>query len=137
MKTSAAVIDGLAAFYAGYDSHHPERFASTLATGEGISVIGTAPGEGREGREAWVDGYARSIPELGMRLEAGPEPRGYAEGDVGFAVDHPRFVLPDGSFVAARLTAVLRSERDGWKVVHVHYSVGVPDEAAFQAPSPG
>jgi hypothetical protein len=72
------------------------------------------------------------IPELGLRLEGGPEPRGYADGHVGFAVDQPRFVLPDGRFVAARLTAVLSQESEGWKVVHLHFSIGVPDEEAFQ-----
>ena len=132
MVRSAAVVEGLAAFYAAYGSHDPDRFASALASGEGISVIGTGPGEGREGREPWVEGYAKSVPELGLRLEGGPEPRGYADGNVGFAVDQPRFVLPDGSFIAARLTAVLNLEGGDWKVVHVHYSVGVPDEEAFQ-----
>lgn len=134
MERSAAVVEGLTAFYAAYCSHDPERFASALASDDAVSVIGTAPGEGRNGRQAWVEGYARSIPELRMRLEGGREPRGYAEGNVGFALDQPRFVLPDGRFVPARLTAVLRQEDGAWRIVHVHFSVGVRDEEAFQAP---
>ena len=134
MEHSPAVIEGLAAFYAAYGSHDPERFAAALASGDGVSIIGTAPGEGRPDREAWVQGYAGSVPQLGLRLEAGPQPRGYADGNVGFAVDQPRFVLPDGQFVPTRLTAVLHQQSDQWKVVHLHFSVGVPDEDAFQSP---
>jgi len=137
MKRSAAVIEGLSAFYAAYSSHDPKRFASALATGPGVSIIGTGPGEGQPDRDAWIQGYAASNPPLGLRLEGGPEPRGYADGRVGFVHDEPRFVLPDGRYVAARLTAVLHDEsgRDEWKVVHLHFSVGVSDEDAFQRPA--
>jgi hypothetical protein len=138
MRRSAGVIEGLSAFYAAYSSHDPKRFASALATGPGVSIIGTAPGEGQPDRESWIKGYSGSNPPLGLRLEGGPEPRGYAGRRVGFAHDEPRFVLPDGRYVAARLTAVLHKERarwrSQWKVVHLHFSVGVPDEDAFQSP---
>jgi ketosteroid isomerase-like protein len=50
-------------------------------------------------------------------------------------VDRPSFVLSDGSYLPTRMTAVLRNEADGWKVVHLHFSVGVPDEEAIQPPA--
>lgn len=53
---------------------------------------------------------------------------------VGYATDTPRFVLPDGSFIPTRLTGVLHQEAGAWKVVHLHFSVGVPDEDAVQPP---
>jgi len=139
MHSAPAVVEGLAAFYAAYSSHDPGRFSDALATGAGVSIIGTAPGEGQPDREAWIRGYSGSIPPVGLRLEGGLEPRGYADGKVGFAIDEPRFVLPDGRFVPTRLTAVLHREgrwklARGWKVVHLHFSVGVPDEDAFQGP---
>lgn len=128
---------GLASFYEAFCSHDPERFAASLANGDGVSVIGSAPEEGHETREAWIETYAKQIPELGLRLEGGPAPRGYAEGGVGYAVDRPRFVLPNGSFLPTRLTAVLRDEEAGWKIVHLHFSVGVTDEDAIQSPQEG
>lgn len=90
-------------------------------------MIGTAPEEGHDDREAWIETYTELIPQFGLRLEGGPDPRGYAQCGVGFAVDQPRFVLPDGGFIPTRLTAVLRQETDRWKVVHLHFSVGVPE----------
>jgi ketosteroid isomerase-like protein len=33
-----------------------------------------------------------------------------------------------------RVTGVLRREDDDWKIVHLHFSVGVPDEEAIQQP---
>jgi hypothetical protein len=128
MERSHAVIDGLTSFYEAFCSHDPERFAAC----DGVSVIGSAPGEGHDDRESWVETYTKLIPEVGLRLEGGSEPRGYAEGGVGFAVDQPRFVLPDGSFLATRLSAVMREQGGAWKVVHLHFSVGVSDEEAVQ-----
>jgi SnoaL-like domain len=134
MEESTAVTEGLRSFYERFSSHDPDLFASALATGDGVSVIGSAPGEGHNERDSWVDTYAKQIPEAGLRLEGGGAPRGYVEGTVGFAVDEPRFVLPDGHFLPTRLTAVLRQEAGEWKVVHLHFSVGVPDDQAVQAP---
>ncbi len=72
------------------------------------------------------------MTEIGIRLEGGPAPSCWEEGTVGFAVDEPRFVMPDGSFLATRMTGVLHRENDIWKIVHLHFSVGVPDEEALQ-----
>lgn len=66
---------------------------------------------------------ASPIAESGMRLE-GDDPRGYEEGTVGWGTDRPSFVLPDGSRLPTRLTAVLHSEQNEWKIVHLHFSVG-------------
>ena len=67
----------------------------------------------------------------GVGLQAGDNLRGYEEGSMGWAVDQPTFVLPAGSTIPTRLTAVVRQEDGGkWKLVHAHFAVGVPDEEA-------
>jgi ketosteroid isomerase-like protein len=73
------------------------------------------------------------IAELGMTLR-GENPHGYEDGAVGWGIDHPSSVLPDGSYLPTRLTAVLHHEDGEWKIVHLHFSVGVPDEQAIQQP---
>lgn len=135
MQESVPVRDALRTFYQRFSAHEPNGFADIIASGHGVSVIGTGPGEGHDNREAWVSTYATSISQLGLVLEGGDQPRGWEEGSVGFAVDEPRFVLPDGSFLPTRLTGVLHQENGEWKVVHCHFSVGVPDEDVLQRPS--
>ena len=43
-----------------------------------------------------------------------------------------RFLFPDGSLMQTRLTAVMRQEGGRWKLVHMHLSVGVPDEQVVE-----
>jgi SnoaL-like domain len=131
MEESAAVRDGLLAFYQRFSSGDPEAFAAGIADVPGVSVIGTAPGEGHTERGDWISTYETMMAgEMkGTRLE-GTDPRGFAEGSLGFATDDAAFVLPEGSRLPARLTAVLREGERGWQVVHLHVSVGVPDEDA-------
>jgi hypothetical protein len=131
MEESAAVRDGLLAFYERFSGGDPEAFAAGIAEVPGVSVIGTAPGEGHSGRDDWISTYeAMMAGEMkGTRLE-GTDPRGFSEGSLGFATDDVAFVLPEGSRLPARLTGVLREGKRGWQVVHLHFSVGVPDEEA-------
>jgi hypothetical protein len=43
-------------------------------------------------------------------------------------------VLAGGGRLRTRLTAVLTDQGEGWKMVHAHFSVGVPDEDAVEMP---
>jgi ketosteroid isomerase-like protein len=40
--------------------------------------------------------------------------------------------MPDGSAIKTRVTAVLRRDDGTWKLVHAHFSVGVPDEEVVE-----
>jgi SnoaL-like domain len=101
-----------------------------LVSAEATVIIGTAPGE-------WVDD--RSRMRFGFETEGvgvtPADPVAWAEGSVGFVLDNPRFTFPDGSVIDTRVTAVMRVEHGTWRLVHAHFSVGVPDEevAALQA----
>lgn len=133
MQRSAGVRDGILRFYKRFSAGEAAEFAEGLAQAEGVSVIGTAPGEGDDDRDDWITTYGRMMQGemAGTRLE-GRDPRAYEEGPLGWGVDEPHFVFPDGSRLPTRLTAVLCEEHGEWKVVHLHFSVGVPDEQAMQ-----
>lgn len=133
MEESTAVRDGLLGFYRRFSSGDPERFAEGIASEPGVSVQGSAPDEGHGSREEWIAAYRAGVVGSGMRLEGG-DPSAWEEGSVGFALDHPAFVMTDGGRLPTRLTAVLRRESGDWKVVHLHFSVGVPDEDALEPP---
>ena len=132
MKTSSPVIDGLRAFYDAFNTGEAEAFGRRISTGAGVSVIGTAPGEGHQNRDAWIEAYRQGIAAAGLRLEAGDSPGGWEEGETGFALDQPTFILPDGARLPTRLTSVLHHEDGEWKIVHLHFSVGVPDDESLQ-----
>jgi hypothetical protein len=68
---------------------------------------------------------------VGLRLEAGEEPYCYEEGSMGWVADRPRAVLADGNAISTRLTGVVRQEGQ-WRLVHIHISVGVPDEEVVE-----
>jgi hypothetical protein len=79
----------------------------------------------------WVDDQAtlRSGTQVpGEGLVAGPNPTGFANGDVGWFADQPTWKFADGTSVEMRLSAVLQLEPAGWRIVHVHMSVAVPDD---------
>ena len=94
-----------------------------LVSREATVVIGTAPGEWVDDREQMRFGFETEGIEL-----TPADPVAWAEGSLGFVLDRPQFRLPDGSLIDARVTAVLRLEDEVWRVVHSHFSVGVPDE---------
>jgi hypothetical protein len=94
-----------------------------LVSREATVVIGTAPGEWVADRDQMRFGFETEGIEL-----TPADPVAWAEGSLGFVLDRPQFQLPDGSRIDARVTAVLRLEDEVWRVVHSHFSVGVPDE---------
>jgi ketosteroid isomerase-like protein len=98
-----------------------------LVSQEATLIIGTAPGEWVTERERMRFGFEAE----GVRLEA-KDPVGYEEGSLGWVVDQPAFVFPDGSVMQTRLTAVMRREEGHWRLVHMHVSVGVPDEQVVE-----
>jgi hypothetical protein len=131
MERSDEVRDAVLDFYRGVSNKEVERFDDIVSGHEATLVIGTAPGE-------WVTerpGLRFGFEAEGLRVEPGLNPTGWAEGTLGWLTDEPRFILPSGDAWRTRLTAVVRHEDDRWKVVHMHWSIGVPDEetTALQA----
>jgi len=124
VEQSDDVRDAVLDFYRGVSEKQVERFDEIVSGHEATLIIGTAPGE-------WVTERPRlrfGFETEGLRIEAGPTPTGWSEGALGWFTDEPRFILPSGEAWWTRLTAIVRIEDGRWKVVHMHWSVGVPDE---------
>ena len=132
MQPSAEVRDALLRFYEVFSTQDLQSGAQMIAQqAEGVLAIGTA-GEWLEGREQWIAATEALMHEMeGFRMEAGEEPHGYEEGSMGWVADRPRVVLPDG-IISTRLTGVARQEEGEWRFVHLHLSVGVPDEEVVE-----
>lgn len=123
LQESPGVRETLLRFYDRLSAGDVSQFDALVSSDPATRVIGTAPGEIVTERPRLRFGFEAE----GLRLEGG-DMTAYEGGTVGWAFDYPRFVFPDGSGMLARLTAILHREDDRWKIVHMHYSVGVPDE---------
>lgn len=122
MAPSAEVRDTMLEFYRRMLAGEAERANDLISRDPAMIFIGSA-GE-------WVDDQAalRSGTQVDTEgLEAGPSPVGYANGDVGWFADQPEWVFADGSRAQMRMSAVLQHEPEGWRIVHAHLSVAVPD----------
>jgi hypothetical protein len=122
MRESQAVKDAWLRFCQGISTGAIEQF-DDIVSPEANAIIGTAPGEMVTERAAMRFGFETE----GVTLES-RKAHGYEEGSLGWVVDEPRFGFPDGSSFDCRTTAVLRNEGDTWRLVHAHFSVGVPDD---------
>jgi hypothetical protein len=94
-----------------------------IVSAEANLVIGTTPGENVTDRSAMRFGFEAEGITIRSR-----EAHRYEEGSLGWVVDQPRFGFPDGSGMDCRVTAILRNENGTWRLVHAHFSVGVPDD---------
>ncbi len=133
MQRSAEVRDTLLRFYEVFSAQDLQSLEQMIAQqAEGVVAIGTAAGEWLEGREQWIAATEALMHEMeGFRMEAGEEPHCYEEGSMGWVADRPRVVLLDGT-ISTRLTGVVRQEEGEWRFVHLHLSVGVPDEEVVE-----
>jgi hypothetical protein len=128
MQRSTGVEQAVRKLYERFSANDVEAFGAGLSPEPDGLVIGTGPTEWYEGRDAWIGAYAEQISAIpGIRIEAG-DPRGWEEGPAGWAADRPTFILPDGTPVPVRLTAIFVRDGVKWKPVQAHFSLGVPDE---------
>ncbi len=129
MQESQGIRDAMARYWAAISSGDGAGADDIITANDPAVVVGTGPGEGRDGPDAWRQGVRDTVEQLpGVTIEPGSNPRAYEENGVGWLTDEPTWVLPDGTGLRTRVTTVWHVEGDGWRVVHLHLSVGVPDE---------
>jgi hypothetical protein len=129
MRESPEARDALLRFYEAFTDATPgdmERFDRVFTRDEDLLIIGSASHE-------WVDGREKGKEAWGMEgvgLEPG-DPVAWEEDNVAWAADRPAFAVGD-TRAPIRLTVVMLKEDGAWKIQHGHFSVGVPDEVAFE-----
>jgi hypothetical protein len=117
-------------FYDRLSASDIASFDSIVSADPATVVIGTAIGEIHRERASLRYGFEAE----GMRIEPG-DPVAYEEGSMGWLIDEPSFVFGDMAPVVTRLTAVFHREDEAWKMVHMHVSVGVPDDEVVELQS--
>ncbi len=132
MQESSELRDWMQRMYRAMTDGDRAWLEEALCESEATVAIGTDPGE-------WWEGGGLVRSKMAAQLEAGlsgvrfesTRLRAYAEGAVGWVSDQPRMVLPEGTAVTVRITAVLHREDGRWRMVQNHTSFGVPNEQAF------
>jgi hypothetical protein len=126
MKASTEVRDTVLRFYQRMRASEMSGFEEFISKDPALVMLGSA------GERIAERNRLRGVFRLkNQGLEAGPNPIAYVNGNVGWFVDQPDWVFPDGSRVHMRFTAILQKELGSWKFVHWHLSVPVPDEEAI------
>ena len=123
MAPSVEIRDTMLEFYRRMIAGESDEANDLISRDPSLIFIGSA-GE-------WVDDQAtlRSGTQVpGEGVVAGPKPVGYANGDVGWFADMPTWHFADGTSAEMRMSAVLQREAEGWRIVHAHLSVAVPDD---------
>jgi hypothetical protein len=123
MASSSEIRDTMLEFYRRQVAGESDAANDLISRDPALVFIGSA-GEWVDDQEALRSGT--QVP--GEGLVAGAAPVAYADGDLGFFADRPTWLFADGTKVEMRLSAVLRHEAPGWRIVHVHMSVSVPDD---------
>ena len=130
MQPSEAVKTAMLRFYDRLSASDVTAFDELVSDDPATLVIGTAIGE-------WVTERPRQrygFEVEGVSMAAGGSPAAWEEGTVGWFVDEPTMTYPDGSSIRTRLTSIFHhgDTGDGWKLIHMHVSVGVPDEEVLE-----
>jgi ketosteroid isomerase-like protein len=132
VQESSDVRDAVVHFWGLIGDRDFSGLDAALTRGDVAQVIGSAPGEGHDDRESWIAGFRSLIDAMpGVRVDPG-RTRGFANGDVGYAIGEPTWALPGDVSLSMRATFVLQREDGEWRIVHLHASVGIPDEKAVQ-----
>jgi hypothetical protein len=129
MRESPTAVAVWRTFCDGVTHGRVDRFDDVVSRRAHL-VLGTAPGEHVTDRQAMRYGFETEGVSL---VSASPE--GFEEGTVAWVVDTPRFGFPDGTGVDCRTTVVLLAEDETWRIVHAHFSVGVPDAEVVELQS--
>jgi ketosteroid isomerase-like protein len=55
--------------------------------------------------------------------------KAYCEGNMGWTIDRVTVKLPNGIELPMRHTHIFQKENDGWKIIHNHVSIAIPNES--------
>lgn len=132
MEASAELKQRLIDLYAAMSSGSADPVEAMYSLQKGSVFIGT------DESEFWTDSVQHNADvrpffdgEHGVYSWRAGDALARVEGTVGWTIDRPTLVTPDGGTLRARVTLIWHLETEGvWRVVHSHASLG-------QAPSEG
>ena len=98
-----------------------------FAPGAATLLVGSEPGDWYPDGEAAVVHLRDSLEKYGVVPFEPYAPVAWSEGSVAWFADRPTIVFPQVR-IPVRITGVAVGGADGWRIVQIHFSSGVPDE---------
>jgi class 3 adenylate cyclase len=121
-----------ARYWAAFRRGDAQAVIARASLMRGVTLIGTDETEYIDDPEAMVRYTKEEFEALPTWPLGEAQIDAWSQGDVGWAV--VRSTVETTSVRALRATLIYHLEQDEWKIVHGHYSVGVPNEVAFGTP---
>ncbi len=131
MKRAAELQAMTLSLYKAMSNETVDTLLSHFTRQDGLLTIGTDGKEWWHGPETLRRMITAQFGEMGPVIFTDCEPEAYAEGPVGWGADHPTMNFADGTKVPVRGTFVFQQEDGDWKVVQMHWSIGMANEASF------
>lgn len=131
MKRSAEIEQLTRDFIAALERGDIAFIERTTSREPGVVAIGSDPNEYATDYERIIRLMSESTPGAGLQIHVRlNQIRGYEHGEVGWG-DGTGAFEHDRESVEVRFTLVLLREKDGWRVVQSHASIGVPNDRMF------
>jgi hypothetical protein len=108
-----------------------DSLMSHFSKQDGLLSIGTDAKEWWHGYETLRRIFETQFAEIGEMNFSDCAPEAYCEGSVGWAADRPTMNFADGTKFPVRATTVFHQEGGAWKIVQMHWSAGIDNEAAI------
>lgn len=125
------IIDG---YFKAIMNSNPAWTERHISRSAAARLVGTAPTEWLAGGQV-AEFLREEVKALGGVAQIAPgETEAYEEGSVGWGVSNPVLTLPNGAAITPRWSAVFHREDGEWKLVQLHTSVGVANEALLGQP---
>ncbi len=107
-------------------------FDELIARDASVVVVGTDPGEWWDGFDMVKRQWSRTRATYGANTLRPTRLAAHSLGDVAWATDEPTFAYPGGQAGRLRLTMVFTRSGEGWRLLHLHASLGVPNDDVFE-----
>jgi adenylate cyclase len=129
MERSPEIEKLVSAWFDAASRGDPSLIDQRVSQDERTLLVGTDPDEWFPGRAAaeYLRGQIDASGGIQRTLD---EVHAFAEGTVGWAVTRFTIAFPDGRSASPRWSAVFHQEDGDWRIVHLHASIGVSNEAS-------
>ena len=131
MQPSAELRDVITGWFKAAESGDAAWRDRHVSNHPSLRIVGTDPDEWLKGEPAYAF-LKNEAATVGGRVKVKIlEVEAYEEGSVGWGLALPEITLLDGQKVTPRWSAIFHREDGKWRMVQLHASIPVGNEAAF------